>query len=68
MDVYTKKCKDFAGQVEQKRTKEREVQESIEEESKSMEKMANKKAVKLRKVIGKAHIYLILSLTQYHNC
>ena len=39
-------------------TKEREVQESIEEESKSMEKMANKKAVKLRKV----RIFCVLCL------
>ena len=50
MDVYTKKCKELATQIEHKRGKEREIQESIEEESKNMEKMANKRAVKLRKV------------------
>ena len=51
MDVYTKKCKELATQIEHKRGKEREIQESIEEESKNMEKMANKRAVKLRKVL-----------------
>ena len=50
MEVYSKKCKDLATQIETKRGREREIQESIEEESKSMEKMANKRAVKLRKV------------------
>ena len=50
MDVYTKKCKELATQIEHKTGKEREIQESIEEESKNMEKMANKRAVKLRKV------------------
>ena len=49
--MYTKKCKELATQIEHKRGKEREIQESIEEESKNMEKMANKRAVKLRKVL-----------------
>ena len=50
MEVYSKKCKELATKIETKRSKEREIQDSIEEESKSMEKMANKRAVKLRKV------------------
>ena len=50
MEVYNKKCRELAQQIEQGRTKEKEIQEAIEEESKSMEKMANKRSVKLRKV------------------
>ena len=50
IEVYTKKCKELATKIEQKRTKEKDVQESIEEESKNMEKMANKRAAKIRKV------------------
>lgn len=49
MEVYNKKCRELAQQIEQGRTKEKEIQEAIEEESKSMEKMANKRSVKLRK-------------------
>lgn len=59
MDVYTKKCKELATQIEHKRGKEREIQESIEEESKNMEKMANKRAVKLRKVGNLAYHYFL---------
>ena len=50
MEVYTKKCKDLATNIESKRGKERELQEQIEDESKNMEKMANKRSVKLKKV------------------
>ena len=50
IDVYTKKCNELATQIEGTRTREKDIQESIEEESKHMEKMANKRAVKLRKV------------------
>ena len=53
IDVYTKKCNELATQIEGKRTREKDIQESIEEESKHMEKMANKRTVKLRKVGNK---------------